>query len=343
MTRSRSPHVRRLVPALALLCAAAVLPACAATPAAGGAAEAAGSAGSSPASYTLKVTDPGNSGWLAVAKRDGVLEAALEPLDAAVEWVPSKGAVSANLPLFATGAIQVSEGAYTPVVGASAQDAPIKIGAVTASSGPRTDAGIIATRDSGVTAVADLVGKTIAVNPAGKGEYVVLQALAHAGLEADQVTLERLQPSDGLAAFSAGKVDAIATFGEFFRQAQSSGTVVATESDIESKDEEILLFTSDLIEDRPDIAAAVVAAAAPVVAGRSADPTDYVNVFEESGPRALSGPALTWAVDSIAQPVELRQPTAQDREDLQDVIDLFVKNDVIPAGVSADDLIADLG
>ncbi|MBK0419288.1 NrtA/SsuA/CpmA family ABC transporter substrate-binding protein [Leucobacter sp. CSA1] len=294
--------------------------------------------------YTLKVTDPVNNGWLAVAKRDGTLEDALEPLGTTVEWVPAKGAVSANLPLFSTGEIQVSEGAFTPVVGAASQDAPIRVGAVLGTEAAGDDSGIVATEASGASDVADLAGKSIAVNPAGKGEYIVLLALERAGLAKDDVELQYLQPAEALSAFTSGKVDAVATFGDFFRQAQETGTVVATERDIDSQDREIILFTADLLADRPDIAQAVVEAAGPVVAARSEHPEDYVNVFDSSGPRALEGDALDWQVRvNGANPATLRVPDEQDRERLQSIIDVFAANGVIPEGVTADDLVADLG
>ncbi len=330
--------------ALALLVVASTaLTACTASGSALESGAAAEPQSSAEGTYTLKVTEPTNTGWLAVAKRDGVLEEALAPLDATVEWVPAKGAVTANLPLFSTGELQVSEGAYTPVVGTASQDAPIRIGAVVATESPRADSGIVSAAGTGIEEVADLVGKRVAVNPAGKGEYIVLRAFEQAGISPDQVTLEYLQPADALSAFSSGKVDAIATFGDFFRQAVKTGTVVATEGDIESQDTEIILFTDDLLEARPDIARAVVEAAKPLIENRSKNTQDYVNVFESTGPRALEGEALEWQLQVISYPATLRYPTAEDRSKLQSIIDLFAANGVIPQGVTADDLIADLG
>lgn len=291
--------------------------------------------------YSLKVTDPTNSGYLAVAKKEGVLEKALEPLNATVEWVPAKGAVSANLPLFATGELQVSGGAYAPVAGAGPKSAPIRIGAVIHSETPGEDSGIVA--KTGISTIRDLVGHTIAVNPAGKGEYIVLQALKNEGIDPSEVTLQYLQPAEGLAAFNAGKVDAVATFGDFFRQAKESGGIVATEADIHSIDNEIVLFTTDLIDERPDIAEAVVEALAPVVEGQAKDPDAYINVFTKSGPTALEGDALEWQREVFSDPSTLDYATDEDRADLQALLDLFAENGVIEEGTTADDLIADLG
>lgn len=298
-------------------------------------------AGTGGETYHLKVTDPGNLGYLAVAKKDGVLEKALKPLHATVDWVPAKGAVSANLPLFATGQLQVSGGAYSPVAGAGPKNAPIRIGAVVHAEHPGDDSGIVARK--GISTITDLIGKKIAVNPAAKGEYIVLQALKNEGIDPSKVKLQYLQPADGLAAFSAGKVDAVATFGDFFRQAKDEGTVVATEADIHSIDSETLLFTKDVVDQHPEIAKAVVTALAPVVKGQSEHPDAYVNVFTKSGPTALAGAALTWQRDVYTDPETLGYPTDKDRADLQSLLDLFAANGVIDKGVQADALIADLG
>jgi sulfonate transport system substrate-binding protein len=303
--------------------------------------EAPAPAGADGGTYTLKVTDPGNSGYLAVARKDGVLEEALDPLDATVEWVPAKGAVSANLPLFSTGELQVSGGAFSPVVGAGSADAPIRIGAVLHSDGSRDDSGIVA--QEGISTIEDLVGKSIAINPAAKGEYIVLQALQRAGIDKSEVTLQYLQPAEGLAAFNAGKVDAVATFGDFFRQAKDTGTIIATEEDIDSVDTEIVLFTTDLIDERPDIAEAVVTALEPLVAEQSEDPDAYINVFTSSGPTALEGAALDWQREVYSRPSTLGFATEEDKQNLQALIDLFTESDVIEEGVTADDLIAELG
>lgn len=341
MTTSTQRSIRaRLTVAVAMLGASLMFAAC-------GTSEAATTPEQSDApaaSYELRVTDPGNTGWLAVAKRDGTIEAALEPLGATVNWVPNKGAVSANLPLFATGELQVSGGAFTPVIGAAAGNAPIRIGAVFDTEGEVNDSGIVASEASGVKSVEDLVGKSVAVNPAGKGEYIVLRALSLAGIDPDTVSLEYLHPADGLGAFKAGKVDAIATFGEFFRQAQEGATVVTTEYKIDSQDEDIILFTTDLLDERPDVAKAFVEASAPVIARQSQEPEDFVNVFESTGPRAISGDALDWQIAAYrANPITARFPTDADREKLQAVIDLFASRGVIPEGVQANDLIATLG
>lgn len=339
MTTSTKRSIRtRLTAAVAMLGASLMFAACgtsAAAPAAFDEVTAAPAADT----YELRVTDPGNNGWLAVARRDGVIEAALEPLNATVNWVPAKGAVSANLPLFATGEIQVSAGAFTPVDGLGSNDAPIRIGAVL-NSGNRQDAGIIA---GSATTIQDLVGKKVTVNKAGKGEYIVLRALEQAGLPLDAIELVYLQPSEGLAAFKAGQVDGIATFGEFFRQAQEGANVVATEEAIDSQDEEIILFTTDLLDERPDIAKAVVEAVSPVIEGQAQTPEDYANVFEQAGPRALTGEALEWQINIYRNsPAKVSFATDEARAKLQSIIDLFKQGGVVPEGATADVLIADL-
>ncbi len=78
-------------------------------------------------SFTLKVDDPGNSGAIAVGKRDGDFDRALAPLGAKIEWVKTTPGFSSNLKLFNTGELDIQTGAYSPVVGALSKDVGVRI------------------------------------------------------------------------------------------------------------------------------------------------------------------------------------------------------------------------
>lgn len=72
---------------------------------------------------------------------------------------------------------------------------------------PRSTA-IIVKPDSGINSVADLVGKRVAVNRSGLGEFLVVAALEQNGIDRDQVEFVYLNPPDAGPAFIQGKVDA---------------------------------------------------------------------------------------------------------------------------------------
>ncbi|MFT4393677.1 NrtA/SsuA/CpmA family ABC transporter substrate-binding protein [Gordonia lacunae] len=292
--------------------------------------------------YVLKVTDPGNAGPLAVGKRDGTFDEALAPLGAKIEWVNSTPGFSSNLKLFNTGQLDVSGGAYSPVVGALSKNVGVRIIAVADPAG-KDQNGILVTTDSGVTDVAGLVGKRIAVNPAGKGEYITLKALQQAGIPFDKVERVPLQQAEAGSAFSTGQVDAWASFNQPYQEAKAAGGVeIATEESIGSVDNTIVAFRTEVLEERPDVADVYLKTLQQLTDQQRENPDDYENVFEKAGPRALSGDRLTRALALGADASTPRYPTAKDAEDLESVSALFVEAGVIQKPVTAEDVFFDL-
>ncbi|MFE3291798.1 NrtA/SsuA/CpmA family ABC transporter substrate-binding protein [Rhodococcus sp. NPDC059234] len=330
---SRIRRLPRARAALAILPVVALVAACGS----GGDDTSAAAAGGEP-TFVLKVTDGGNAGPLAVAKRDGTFDKALAPLGAKVEWVNAPPAFSANLKLFNAGQLDVSGGAYSPVVGALSKDVGVRIIAV-ADPVDQDQSGIIASPGSGVKEVKDLVGKRIAVNPAGKGEYITLKALRKADVPFDKVERVPLQPSDAASAFSTGQVDAWASFNDPYQEAKARGGVeIATEASIDSKDNTIVAFRTEVLDKRPDVAAKYLETLQQLTERQRSNPEDFQNVFEKAGPRALSGDRLARAVDLGRRASVPHYPTDADAADLQEVADLFFQNGVTTRAITAQDV-----
>jgi sulfonate transport system substrate-binding protein len=74
---------------------------------------------------------------------------------------------------------------------------------------------------SGITSVADLVGKQIAVNKSGLGQFIATAALEKHNIPLDKVTFVYLDPGDAGPAFYSGKVDAWSMFGDTVQLAQT--------------------------------------------------------------------------------------------------------------------------
>ncbi|MBF6174995.1 NrtA/SsuA/CpmA family ABC transporter substrate-binding protein [Nocardia blacklockiae] len=290
----------------------------------------------------IKVADPGNEGPLAVGKRDGTFDKALAPLGARVEWVTTTPGFSSMLKLFNTGQLDVSGAAFSPVVGALSKDVAVRIVAVQDPAG-KDQSGIIATRDSGIRAVSDLVGRRVAVNPAAKGEYILLKALAQAGVPADKVTRVPLQQKDAAPAFATGKVDAWASFLQPYQEAKANGGVeIATEQSIGSQDNSVVVFRTEVLDEHPDIAAKYLEVLRELTARQRTDPAAFENVFETTGPRALSGQRLADALRVGAEATVPRLPLDSDAAALADVVDLFHANGVVSRKITAADIFYDL-
>lgn len=121
------------------------------------------------------------------------------------------------------GDVDTGYAADLPTLTAIAGGVPVKAVAALQSSGAGT--AILVQKDSTVTSVAGLKGKTIVVSSA-KGsvaQELLAYALAKAGLSYSDVNVEYLLPAAALAAFSAHKIDVWATFGVYQDTAQLAG------------------------------------------------------------------------------------------------------------------------
>lgn len=146
-------------------------------------------------------------GTISVPKSRGVLEKTLKDQGIAVEWVgpfpnhaPSMQAVVGSSADFSFG------GSTTPADQAILSGADL-VYVAWAASKPRTTA-IVARPDRGISRVTDLVGKSVAVNKAGLGEFLLVAALEKYNVPKDQVKVVYMNPPEASAAFGAGQIDA---------------------------------------------------------------------------------------------------------------------------------------
>ena len=146
-------------------------------------------------------------GVISVPKTRGVFEKTLKDQGIDVEWVgpfpnhaPTLQAVATNTADFSFG------GSSTPADQALLSGNKLKFVAWSTSK-PRLSS-ILTLPKSGITKVADLAGKTVAVNKAGLGEFLLVAALEKYNVPRDSVTFTYLNPPDAAPAFGSGKVDA---------------------------------------------------------------------------------------------------------------------------------------
>jgi len=121
------------------------------------------------------------------------------------------------------GDVDTGYAADLPTLAAIAGGVPVKAVAALQASGAGT--AILVQKDSSVTSVADLKGKTIVVSSAAGSvaQELLAYALAKAGIPYSDVHVEYLLPTAALAAFNAHKIDVWATFGVYQDTAQLAG------------------------------------------------------------------------------------------------------------------------
>jgi sulfonate transport system substrate-binding protein len=149
----------------------------------------------------------GRGGLTLVAKRRGVFDARLAEQDIRVEWVgpfpnhaPSMQAVVGGSADFGFW------GSTTPAFAAMLAGSPLVFNAFNIYD-PRSTA-IIVKKTSGIDCVGDLVGRSVAVNRSGLGEFLLVAALEQNGIDRDEVEFVYLNPPDAAPAFAQSKVDA---------------------------------------------------------------------------------------------------------------------------------------
>lgn len=112
----------------------------------------------------------------------------------------------------------------------------------------------------GITTVADLKGKTVAVEEGYVDHYLLLLALRKAGLTEKDIELKPLLTDAAAAAFAAGQVDAVGAFAPFTTTAlgRPGSKALATSADFPGAIPDHLVFTADFVKDHPDEVQAVV-------------------------------------------------------------------------------------
>lgn len=141
----------------------------------------------------------------------------LEDLPYEVEWKPFTSGPP-MLDAISSGAVDVGGVGNTPPLFAIDQGKRLKV--VSAYSQGSSGDAIVVPRDSDVQDVADLQGKKVAVAKGSSANYNLLAQLRDAGLGLDDIEPVYLQPTEGLAAFQGGSVDAWAIWDPFTSQAE---------------------------------------------------------------------------------------------------------------------------
>ncbi|MBB3102198.1 aliphatic sulfonate ABC transporter substrate-binding protein [Azomonas macrocytogenes] len=166
----------------------------------------------------LRIGYQKSSTLISLLKAQDSLEKALRPQGIAISWHE----FTSGQPLLEAlnlGNIDLSaDVADTVPVFAQAAGAKLTYFAQEAPS-PAAQA-IIVQQDSPLHTLADLKGKTVAVTKAAGSHYLLIAALAKAGLKFSDIQPAYLTPADGRAAFENHKVDAWVTWEPFLSGAQ---------------------------------------------------------------------------------------------------------------------------
>jgi sulfonate transport system substrate-binding protein len=171
---------------------------------------------------TLRVGDQAGTGAEALLSAAGLLH----KLPFKVSWADFTSGPP-MLQAMSSGSLDLGGVGDAPPVFAAAGGAKIAIVGALAQN-PHASA-LLVPKSSSITSISQLKGKKIAVAQGSSADYHLLTVLKKAGLTPHDVSLQYLQPAEGLAAFSSGSTDAWDVWAPFIQQAvaQHGARIVA--------------------------------------------------------------------------------------------------------------------
>ncbi|MFF2846396.1 NrtA/SsuA/CpmA family ABC transporter substrate-binding protein [Streptomyces sp. NPDC058001] len=316
-------HLRipRLVPALAAATALAALTGC-------GTSEAGTGTPSGGSQVTVRIPDPGNSGVLAVGKKDGSLAKALAKVHAKVEWTGSAGPFAPAAQAMNADQLDIATGSITSGITSLSQTPGFKF--FTATTPDPVGEGILAKNGSGIDSVKDLVGKKVAVNKGGTGEYLLLKALAKEGIPASKVERVYLRPDQTAAVFNTGKVDAWAVWATYSVAELGTGKAhfVADGKAIGSDNYSLTAVRAEFAERHPEVVKALYQYLHDGSVREKKDPEAYLNVTTDAGPQALNGDAKRVQIDFTRQGGTVEPIADADIQRFKDVARFYAEQKV---------------
>ncbi|AWN44493.1 aliphatic sulfonate ABC transporter substrate-binding protein [Methylobacterium durans] len=191
-----------------------------------------------------------------VLKEKGFLEEALKPQGIKVRWTQSLGSNKA-LEFLNGGAIDFGSSAGAAALLARINGNPIKV--VYAYSRPEWTA-LVTRKETGITKVADLKGKRVAVTRGTDPHIFLIRALQGAGLTEKDAKLVLLQHPDGRTALDRGDVDAWAGLDPMMAAAEIENDDVLFFRDANANTWGVLDVREDFAKANPELVRTVIAA-----------------------------------------------------------------------------------
>jgi sulfonate transport system substrate-binding protein len=156
-------------------------------------------------------------GTLSILKARENLEQRLANQGISVQWILFPAGPQL-LEALNAGSIDFGHTGEAPPLFAQAAGAPLEYVA-NQTPNPKGE-GILIHQDSNIKTVADLKGKTVALNKGSNVHFLLVKALEAAGVKYEEIETVFLPPADARAAFEQGSVDAWAIWDPFYTAAK---------------------------------------------------------------------------------------------------------------------------
>ncbi len=159
-------------------------------------------------------------GVVPIARQRGELEKKLAAQNIKVEWAGPFDRCATLLQAISANQADIGGCGDIPGLSAIAAGQELCIGAVQRPRPESLASAIVVRGDSSIRKPADLVGKKVAVNQAGAGEYLLLKVLEKEKISKDKVQRVFLAPTDAAPALYQGNVDAWAVWEPYVSVAE---------------------------------------------------------------------------------------------------------------------------
>ncbi|MBB3975667.1 sulfonate transport system substrate-binding protein [Rhizobium azooxidifex] len=190
-----------------------------------------------------------------VLKKEGLLEKEFEKDGIAITWVQSAGSNKALEFLNASSLDFGSTAGAAALIG-RINGNPVK--SVYVYSRPEWTA-LVTRPDAGISSVADLKGKSVAVTRGTDPHIFLVRALADAGLTEKDVSLVLLQHADGKLALLRGDVDAWAGLDPLMASAEIEGGAQLFHRNPDNNTWGVLNVREEFATEHPEIVTRVIA------------------------------------------------------------------------------------
>lgn len=259
----------------------------------------------------------------------GDVGASVERYGASAEVAGTFPALGPALEALAADAADIARGSITAVLGAWAGTSDVVVFGYSPDY-PSASA-IVVPADSDIQTPADLVGKKVAVNKAGSGEYMLDMVMLEYGLEPGSVEKVYLAPADAVSAFASGAVDAWGAFGNqtITAQEQFGGRLlVSTVTDLDVDNDVVLVVRREFAEQYPGLVRGIFEGWAAGWERIAEDPSEYTDLFVREA--QYTEGQVAYLISSIDQ---LAPVTDAEVERWQRVADNWFSTGGLPAEV----------
>lgn len=188
-----------------------------------------------------------------IVKDQGWLEAELP--DTEIEWIKFDSGADVNTAMIA-GSVDIGLAGSSPVAAGLSDPLNIAYKVPWIYDVIGIAESLVASKDSGVTDVAGLVGKKVGTPFGSTAHYSLLAALEIAGVDPTDVKIVDLQPPDILAAWERGDIDAAYVWNPTLAELRADGTVLATSEELAAQGKltaDLAVVTTAFADEWPDV------------------------------------------------------------------------------------------